>query len=187
MNTNTNQQLTLGFYDDKELRGLQETEVINIILAKLPKHESEVMPAAMASIAMALKSSAQLGQLLEEIHNRHKGTSWPEVFAKLNLGISQSTADRYRQQWINRDRVFFTEDQTPLALTNAYRHAELLPQPEPTVKPDLPPPPFKLTFTISEKPVAEWGREYIIDFLTRTEKVEKLRVEAKAFIAAGMK
>jgi hypothetical protein len=181
MSDNTH-QLTLGFYDDKELRGLPETEVINLILGKLPRHETEVMPAAMASIALALKSSAQLGQLLEEIHNRHKGTSWTEVFTKLNLGISQSTADRYRQQWINRNRVFFTEDHTPLVLTKAYQHAELLPQPEPTAKPDLPPPPFKLNFSFSDKPVAEWGREYVVDFLTRTEKVEKLRTEAKAFI-----
>ena len=183
--SDTTQQLTLGFYDDKQLRGMPETDVLALILEKIPRHESEVMPAAMASIALALKSSAQLGQLLEEIHNRHKGTSWPEVFAKLDLGISQSTADRYRQQWINRDRVFFTEDHTPLALTKAYQHAELLPQPEPSEKPQLPPPPFKLNFSFSDKPVAEWGREYVVDFLTRTEKVEKLRVEAKDFISKG--
>jgi hypothetical protein len=178
-------QLTLSFYDDAAIKTMTDSEIIADIARKVGPHEAETMPLAVAAIERALISSAQIGQLLEAIRDRHSGTSWPEVFAKLNLPISQSTADRYRQQWLNKDRVFFADAPTPLALTKAYRDAELLPQPEPAEKSDLPPPPFRLTFSVLDKPVEQWGREYVVDFLTRTERVEQLRKDAKEFIAKG--
>jgi len=179
-------QLTLSFYDDQHLKKMPETEIMAAIFGKFEPLEKQIMPAAMAAIGTAIQSTAGIGQLIEELYQRHKGAKWEEVYSRFGFPFSIVQANRFRQQWLNRDRVINAAEPTPLALTNAYRHAELLPEPEPQPKSDLPPPPFKLTFSFdTARDFATWGRENVIDFLTRTEKIELLRMKAKAFIAAN--
>lgn len=179
-------QLSLSFYDDAALKKMPETEIMAAIFGKFEPLEREIMPAAMAAIGAAIQGTASIGQLIEELYQRHKGAKWEDVYPKFNFPFSLVQANRFRQQWLNKGRVIDNSEPTPLALTNAYRHAELLPEPEPQPKSELPPPPFKLNFSFdTSREFATWGRENVIDFLTRTEKIELLRMKAKAFIAAN--
>ena len=118
-------QLSLSFYDDAALKKMPETDIIDAILGRHAPLERDIMPAAMAAVGAAIQSTAGLGQLLEEIYQRHKGGKWEEVYAKLNMPFTFVQANRFRQQWVNRDKVIFASEPSPLALTNAYRHAEL--------------------------------------------------------------
>lgn len=179
-----NQQLSLSFYNESELRKLPDSEIIAKINGGFPTLDTEIMPQAMAAIGTAIKYTAQLGQLLDELYTRHKA-SWNESFPKMGFPFSQHHADLFRQQWRNRDRVMNAAEPKPNELKTAYVHALLLPEPDPQPKSEIPKAPFRLTFSFDSKPVQEWGREYVIDFLTRTEKVELLRMQAKAFIASG--
>ena len=186
LHTMSETQLSLSFYDDAALKKMPETDIIDAILGRHAPLERDIMPAAMAAVGAAIQSTAGLGQLLEEIYQRHKGGKWEEVYAKLNMPFTFVQANRFRQQWVNRDKVIFASEPSPLALTNAYRHAELLPEPEPQPKSDLPPMPFTLKFSFdTSREVNTWGKENVVDFLQRTEKIEVLRTKAKAFIASG--
>jgi len=179
-------QLSLSFYDDAALKKMPETNIIAAIIGRYEPLEREIMPQAMAAIGSAIQSTAGLGQLLEELYQRHKGAKWEEVYEKIGLPFSFVQANKFRHQWNNRDKVITAVDPTPLALTNAFRHAELLPEPEPQPKSELPPMPFTLKFSFdTSREVNTWGKENVIDFLTRTEKIELLRMKAKAFIASG--
>lgn len=179
-------QLSLSFYDDAALKKMPETDIIAAILGRYEPLEREIMPQAMAAIGSAIQSTAGLGQLLEELYQRHKGAKWEEVYQKIGLPFSFVQANRFRNQWNNKGKVIDAADPTPLALTNAFRHAELLPEPEPQPKSELPPMPFSLKFSFdTSREVNTWGRENVVDFLTRTEKIELLRMKAKAFIASG--
>jgi hypothetical protein len=48
--------------------------------------------------------------------------------------------------------------------------------------------PFTLKFSFdTSREVNTWGKENVVDFLQRTEKIEVLRTKAKAFISNGAK
>lgn len=137
--------------------------------------------AAIIAQKHTLKNAIRIGELCEAATVLFPGNyeEWLEA-----RGIAKMTAWRWRKCWEHRARLLDDHPQLK-TLTDAYVRLGLMPPPEPDDKPRLTErPPYQFRLVIDHaRPIGQWPRIELDDFVRQTARVAELRQQAIARLA----
>lgn len=135
---------------------------------------------------VAIDRAIALGELFESAVHRYPGDY--EDWLRANFPeVSTVTAWRFRNCFTNRDRLE-AEAPTLTDLKSAYVALGLLPPPEekPAAPGDRTPHLYSLRLVVAaDKPLAEWPRFELVEFVQQTERIAQLREEAQQILSAS--
>lgn len=157
-------------------------ELLERIRAELTEFQGAVAHCVSAG-RVAIDRAIRLGEFFEHAVHRYPGEY--EDWLQANFpDVSTVTAWRFRNCFANRARLE-SEAPTLVDLKSAYVALGLLPPPEDKQEPpsERTPHLYSLRLVVAaDKPLAQWPRMELIEFVQQTERVAQLREEAQRIL-----